>query len=201
MKKIVSLLLCAVLISLSLCGCSSSAEMTEENVTKTVDKAFAALVDFNTKDLNRYVESSTLSVIMDYAERQDQFVELGKAIFANLTYEITDIDLDNGTVTVSVNNKDLYQVASDFTSTLKNDYSTFQLLQKLNDDEFLDRKLGILCEDIANAPLSGSQTEITLSVEQGKKNLVLVFDSEAENAVSGSALEAIKSIYSSNISF
>ena len=35
--------------------------------------------------------------------------------------------------------------------------------------------------------------EITLSVKKGEENLVLVFDEEAENAVSGGALGAIKS--------
>ncbi len=197
MKKTFSLILCAVLIALTFCSCSSSTEMTEENVTKTVDKAFAALVEFDTDDLEKYVDSSTLSVILQYAENHDQFVELGKAIFENLTYEITSIDLESSEVTVSVSNKDLYQVASDFTTNLKNNYSTLQLLRKLDDDDFLDENLNILCEDIANAELTGEYTEITLSIEQGKKNLVLSFDTDAENAVSGSALEAISGIYGS----
>ena len=92
-------------------------------------------------------------------------------------------------------NKDLYLVASDFARELKADYTTFQLLTKLSDDSFLDRKLNELCDGIANAKLSGNTTDITLSVEKGKKNLVLVFDNEAENSVSGGALSAIKTIY------
>jgi hypothetical protein len=38
--------------------------------------------------------------------------------------------------------------------------------------------------------------EVTLDIEQGKKNLVLSFDTDAEDAVSGGALTSIKSIYS-----
>jgi hypothetical protein len=196
MKKIISVFLCVVMICLCFSGCSSSNELTEANVEKTVDKAFSALADFNTKDLKKYVDSTTLSTIITYADSHDQFVELGKAIFENLSYEITDIDLDNQTVTISVQNKDLYSVASNFASQLKEDYSTFQLLIKLGDDNFLDRKLSTLCNGIANAELSGSTTDITLSIEQGSKNLVLVFDDDAENAVSGGALSAIKQIYS-----
>jgi hypothetical protein len=195
MKKIISVLLCAVMLCLCFTGCSSNNELTEANVEKTVDKAFSALADFNTKDLKKYVDSSTLSTIISYADDHEQFAELGKAIFENLTYEITNIDLDNQTVTISVNNKDLYSVASDFAARLKEDYSTFQLLLKLSDDSFLDRKLASLCKDIANAELSGDTTEITLSIEQDSKNLVLVFDNDAENAVSGGALSAIKQIY------
>lgn len=196
MKKSISIILCAILLILSLTGCSSSADMTEANVNKTVDKAFSALAAFDTDELNKYVDSSTLSVIIGYAQKHDQFAELGKAIFANLSYEVTDVDLDNKTVTVSVKNKDLYQVASDFASQLKNDYTTIQLISKLSDDDFLDRKLNTLCSEIADAPMTDSSTDITLSIEQSSKNLVLVFDADAESSVSGSALDAIKSIYS-----
>lgn len=195
MKKNISILLCAILILLSFTGCSASNEMTEENVKKTVDSAFSALIEFDTDSLNKYVESSTLSVIIGYAEKHDQFVKLGKAIFENLTYEIKNIDLENNQVTVSVKNKDLFKAASEFAGNLKEDYSTLQLLNKLNDDDFLDRKLSQLCEAIAAAPLTDTTTDITLNIEQGKKNLVIVFNADAEDAVSGSALNAIKEIY------
>lgn len=196
MKKIISIFLCIVAICMSLSACSSTNnEMTEENITKTVDRAFDALAKFDTDDLNKYVDSPTLTTIISYAEKHQQFADLGRAIFENLSYEIKSIDTENQTVTISVQNKDLYLVASDFARELKADYTTFQLLAKLSDDSFLDRKLNELCDGIANAKLSGSTTDITLSVEKGKKNLVLVFDNEAENSVSGGALSAIKTIY------
>lgn len=196
MKKNISIILCAIILVLSLSGCSSSAELTEDNVTKTVDKTFSALKNFDSDELNKYVDSSTLSIIIGYAEKHEQFSQLGKAIFANLSYEIKDIDLEAKTVTVSVKNKDLFNVASDFASQLKKDYSTFQLLSKLNDEKFLDMKLNALCQQIEEAPMSDKDTEITLNIEQSKKNLVLVFNNAAEDGVSGSALNAIKNIYS-----
>lgn len=196
MKKIISIFLCIVAICMSLSACSTlNNEMTEENITKTVDRAFDALAKFDTDDLNKYVDSPTLTTIISYAEKHQQFADLGRAIFENLSYEIKSIDTENQTVTISVQNKDLYLVASDFARELKSDYTTFQLLAKLSDNSFLDRKLNELCDDIADAKLSGSTTDITLSVEKGKKNLVLVFDNEAENSVSGGALSAIKTIY------
>lgn len=194
-KKIFCLILCAVIVALSLTACSSGTSMTEANITKTVDKAFSALAEFDTDALNKYVSSSTLSIIMSYAESHDQFKELGKAMFANLSYEITSIDTENATVTVSVKNKDLTEVANEFVTDLKSNYSTVQLLRKLNDEDFLNTSLSELCDDIANAPMSDKSTEVTLNVQKGKKNLVLSFDSDAENAVSGNAIEAIKSIY------
>lgn len=197
MKKIFSIFLSVMLICLCFAGCSGpNAEMTEENITATVDTAMTALKDFDTEKLEKYVDSSTLSTILGYAKDHQQFVDLGKAIFENLTYEVTAVDLDNSTVTVSISNKDLYQVASDFAQNLKSSYSAIQLLSKLSNDSFLDRKLGVLVESIDGAEMLPDSTEITLTVEQSDKNLVLVFDENAENQVSGGALSAIKEIYS-----
>lgn len=196
MKKLLSFIMCAVIIAVSFCACSGpNADMTEENITETVTVVETALKEFNTEDLEKYVDSSTLSIIMGYAKEHQQFIDLGKAIFENLDIEIKSIDTENSTVTVSVTNKDLYQAAGDFASQLKADYSTLQLLNKLNDNDFLNRKLTSLCEDIDNCEMMPEPTEVTLSIEAGKKNLVLIFDDEAENAVSGGALTGIKSIY------
>lgn len=197
MKKIISVLLCLAVCCVCFAGCGGpNADMTEENITATVDAAMTALKEFDTDDLGKYVESSTLDTILSYAEKHDQFAELGKAIFENLTYEIKDIDIDNETVTVSVKNKDLYLTASDFARELKDNYTALQLLSKLSNDSFLDRKLSALCESIDQAELLPDSYDITLSIEADSDNLVLVFDENAENQVSGGALSAIKEIYS-----
>lgn len=197
MKKTISLLLCAILILLSFSACSGpNADMTEENITETVETVETALKEFDIEALDKYVDSATLSVILNYAQKHEQFVELGKAIFGNLDMEITAIDLDNKTVTVSVSNKDLAKTASDFASKLKSEYSTFQLLSKLNSDLFLDNKLSELCAQINDAQLLPEAIEITLEIQQDSRNLVLSFNDKAEDAVSGGALSSIKSIYS-----
>ncbi|MGN1203146.1 MAG: hypothetical protein ACI4RF_07600 [Eubacterium sp.] len=196
MKKAISLLLCAVIICLSFTACSGpNADMTEENITETVEVVETALKEFDIDDLNKYVDSATLSVILGYAEKHEQFADLGRAIFANLEMEVTNIDIENKTVTVSVSNKDLAQAASDFAQKLKSEYSTVQLLVKLNSDLFLYSKLSELCSSIDDAVLLPNAVEITLDIEQDSKNLVLSFSDDAENAVSGGALSAIKSIY------
>ena len=45
-----------------------------------------------------------------------------------------------------------------------------------------------------NAKMEEDGIDITLNIEQGSKNLKLAFDDTAENAVSGGALNAIKSL-------
>lgn len=200
MKKkvlsIVSIIMCVVISALCLTSCSGpNADMTEENVKATVTEAVDALKEFDTEKLGKYVDSSTLSVIMSYAKDHQQFADLGKAIFASLEYEVKEVDLEAGTVTVSFRNKDLYQAAADFASQLKKDYSSFQLLTKLSDDDFLDLKLAQLTRAIEEAPMLDSATEVKLTITQGKKNLALTFDKDAENAVSGGSLNAINSIY------
>ncbi|MCD7796709.1 MAG: hypothetical protein LUG95_03595 [Clostridiales bacterium] len=197
MKKFISIVLSACLICTFFTACSSlSADMTEENITATVDTAMTALKDFDSDALDTYVDSSTLSVIIGYAEKHDQFAKLGRAIFENLTYEITSIDTDAATVTLSVKNKDLSSVASEFAENLKSSYSTIALLGKLSDENFLDESLGTLCDSIDSVEMSDSSVEIMLTVTQEDDHLVLGFDDEAENEVSGGALDAIKSIYS-----
>ena len=200
MKKkifsIVSIFMCVVISALCLTSCSGPGnDMTEENIKATVAEAVDALKEFDTERLGKYVDSSTLSVIVGYAKDHKQFTDLGKAIFASLEYEVKEIDLENGTVTVSFKNKDLYQAAADFASQLKKDYSSFQLLTKLNEEDFLDLKLAQLTKAIEDAPMLESATDVKLSITQGKKNLVLTFDKDAENAVSGGSLNAINSIY------
>lgn len=193
MKKTVSLILAVIMIAATFASCTGpNADMTEENITATVDTAFTALVEFDTETLTKYVDSSTLNVIIGYAEDHDQFAQLGKEIFANLTYEIKSIDTENKTVTVSVKNKDLYLTAQAFTVQLTQKYSTLQLLNLLKSDAWLDNNLSELTADIGEAKMLEESTDITLTIDDSGKNLVLGFDENAENGVSGGALAAIK---------
>ena len=194
MKKALSILLCLTFILVSFTACSSNA-MTEKNVTKTVDTAFTALKEFDTDKLQKYVDSSTLNTIVGFAQKHDQIKQLGQAIFENIDYEIKNIDLDKKTVTITVKNKNLAQGASDFATKLKSDYSTIQLLSKLNDEIFLNARLNELKQKIADAQMESDGVDITLKIEQGSKNLKLAFDDTAEDAVSGGALNSIKAIF------
>lgn len=195
MKKTLSLVL-ALILCLSFTACSGpNAEMTEENITETVATVETALKEFDTEALDKYVDSATLSVIIKYAEEHEQFSQLGKAIFENLELEVKEIDIDNKTVTVTAKNKDLSEATSEFAEKLQSNYSNFALLKKLNDDAFLDEKLTELQDKINACQMMDSGVDIVLNIEQDSKNLVLSFDENAEDTVSGGALSAIKSIY------
>lgn len=191
-KRIIPLLLVLALL-FGLAGCSSHNELTEENVTATVATVETALKEFDQKTLKKYVESKTLDTIFQFAKGHEQFNELGKTIFSNLTMEVESIDLNAKTVTVKVTNKNMKWVAADFTKKLLSTYSTIQLLTKLSNDAFLDEALGEL-QDSINKVISTEETTIILDIQQGKKNLVLSFNDIAEDAVSGGALNAISSI-------
>lgn len=194
MKKIISAILVLSIVFV-FAGCSGpNAELTEENITETVNVAVDALKEFDTEQLDKYVESSTLSYIVGFAEDHEQFAELGRAIFKNLTVDVKSIDIENKTVTVTVRNKDLEQAAYDFTQDLLSNYSKIQLLGKLTNDSWLDSNLSTLVSEIGKAKMSDQGIDVTLTIRQDKKNLVLCFDEAAENAVSGGALGAVKSI-------
>lgn len=193
LKKVLCIGLCIIAL-FSLTGCSGNNELTEENVRNTVDIAVEALKDFDEKKLEKYVDSATLSYIIKFANGHEQFADLGRAIFENLTVEISSIDLENQTVTVEILNKNLYSAASDFAEKLTSNYSGFQLLGKLGDDEFLDYNLGELVKSIDDSFMRVEPISVVLKITQDKRNLVLSFDEEAEDAVSGGALTAIKNI-------
>ncbi len=195
MKRVISAILCIVLLGASLCSCSkTSADLTEDNIRQTTDTVFAALADFDTDKLEKFVDSSTLKVIMSYAKSHTQFSDLGKAIFENLTYDIKSVDVNAKTVTVAVKNKDLYEPAASFTEELLGSYSSVQLLANLSKDSWLDSNLKTLTDKISSAEMQSEEQTITLSVSQGDGCLVLGFDDDAENAVSGGALKAIKEV-------
>lgn len=196
MKNIPKILLSVILVAVLAFSFSSCAktEMTEENITDTVSTVETALKEFDSKTLEKYVSSSTLSYIMKYAENHQQFADLGKAIFKDLEITVTSVDVENGTVTLDVKNKNLKTAASIFALNLKDKYTTMQLLQKLDDEAFLDESLGTLVDSI-NSTKDTVEATVTLKVVQGKRNLVLSFDDDGEDAVSGGALTGIKNIY------
>jgi hypothetical protein len=52
---------------------------------------------------------------------------------------------------------------------------------------WLDNNLSVLTQQISEAQMQNDGVDITLNIRQESKNLVLSFDDEAENAVSGGA--------------
>lgn len=192
--KVITSILLTLSMVFSLSACSSGAKLTQENVIKTVEIVETALKEFDTEKLQKYVSSTTLDYIIKFSNNHEQFAELGRAIFRDLEMEVESVDLENKTVTVTVRNKKLTNAASSFSKKLKERYSSFQLLKKLDDESFLDSSLGELVESIADAQLT-TEVTVTLNIEQGKKNLILSFDADAEDAVSGGALQAIQKIF------
>ncbi len=196
MKNIPKILISVILVvavALSFASCAKT-EMTEENITETVSTVETALKEFDTDKLEKYVSSSTLNYILKYAEKHQQFVELGKAMFGNLSISVESVDVENQTVTVTVKNKDLSSAAYDFASGLKSEYTPLQLLGKLDDENFLNISLNELVSSM-NSATDESEATVILKVKKGDKNLVLSFDEDAENAVSGGALTSIKNLY------
>lgn len=192
--KVITSILLTLSMVFSLSACSSGAKLTQENVIKTVEIVETALKEFDTEKLQKYVSSTTLDYIIKFSNNHEQFAELGRAIFRDLEMEVESVDLENKTVTVTVRNKKLTNAASSFSKKLKERYSSFQLLKKLDDESFLDSSLGELVESITDAQLT-TEVTVTLNIEQGKKNLILSFDADAEDAVSGGALQAIQKIF------
>lgn len=201
MKKFTVVFLSILIVAFSFTACSSKPnnKLTEKNITNTIDTIFDALREFDSSTVKRYVESSTLDTILTYASKKDQFRKLGVAMFENLQYEIKEIDTDNKTVMLAVKNKDLSEVASEYTKNLLKEYASIsgmlQLLKDIQNDTWLDTNLSVLTKGISNAAMKDEETDITLSFEQKNDRLVFTFTQTAEDAVSGGALTAINNIF------
>ena len=201
MKKFLAILLSVLIIACSFSACSAKPnnKLTEKNITVTINTIFDALKVFDSATVKRYVESSTLDKILTYASKKEQFRKLGVAIFENVEYTIKNIDVDNKTVTLSVKNKDLSEVASDFTEGLLKEYASItgvvQLLKDITNDEWLDNNLSFLTKGISAAVMQNKEVDVDLSFEQKNDRLVFNFTLEAEDAVSGGALTAIKNLF------
>ena len=197
-KKVLAVVL-SLLMVFSLSACSSSSnELTEENVTLTVDTIMTALKEFDTDTLSAYVDSTTLSTIITYAGGYDEITTLANAMFENLDYSVVDIDLtdsENATVTLSVINKDMGDEAKEYIDNLLDQYSTIQLLAKLATANWLNTQVEALVMRIDECEMQEEYTEITLTITQGEDNLVLAFDETAEDAVSGGVLSAVSALF------
>ena len=134
--KVITSILLTLSMVFSLSACSSGAKLTQENVIKTVEIVETALKEFDTEKLQKYVSSTTLDYIIKFSNNHEQFAELGRAIIRDLEMEVESVDLENKTVTVTVRNKKLTNAASSFSKKLKERYSSFQLLQKLDDESY-----------------------------------------------------------------
>lgn len=200
MKKTLAIILSItfVLLIFSSCKAKPTAELNEENIIITVDTAFNALKNVDTKKLNQYVSSTTLSLLTSYIEDYNQFEKLGKSMFSNLSYEIKKVDVINKTVTISVLNKDLSEISTSFAKELASKYSPFVLLMKLSDEKWLDENLSKLTKQIKDAKMQTKPTQIVVNIFEGDENLVLGFDEQGENAISGGVISAITNAISNN---
>ncbi len=212
MKKVAKKLLC-ILLCLAMCfgfgGCSSN-ELSEKNVTATVEKVEQAFKDLNVATLGKYIKFGTLTNLsnslgedVDLADSISigslsdlkPFANLCNIIFANLEIEIESINLEEMTVDVSITNNDFYSPAIKYAYNLKKNYNTQELIGLLSNQKRFEEKLNELITSLENAEATTKTTTATLKIEQGDKNLVLVLDKNAEQAVTGGVLTAIMIVY------
>ena len=195
LKRSICVLLCLVM-GLSMSSCSSGSKITEENVTKTVELVEKALREFDTESLKKYLDTPTLSYIINLANSHEQINEIGKLMFENVTLEIKSIDVENETVTLLVNNKDLSLVGERYAKRLNAQFKKLtDLLAGFSDETFLDSSYKQLSAQISRAIIPDNPTEVTVTVKSSGNHLELVFDQAAEDAVSGGAVTAITTTY------
>ena len=194
-KKLLCLLLCTLMV-FSFSGCSSK-KLSEENVNKTIETVENAFIDASVVTLNKYTKfdtvlSNKIKVDPKNLGGKKKLLELTKVLFENLEIEVNSVDLEEMTVTLNVTNKVTYLTTDNFLTNLKKSNSVTQIITNLSDDEFVTKNVDIYIKELEKAPIASSPRTITVKFEQGKHNLVLLFDDEAINAITGGASEALK---------
>lgn len=212
MEKAAKTIIC-IILCLAMCfgfgGCSSN-ELSESNVTATVDKVEQAFKDLNVATLAKYIKFGTLSnlssslgedvnladsISVSDVSQLKPFVSLCDIMFANLEIEINSINLEEMTVDVSITNADYYQQSMIFAYNLKKNYNLQELLSLMANQQRFEEKLGELITSLEETEVQTKTIEATLTIEQGDKNLVLVLDKNAERAITGGVLTSIMTIY------
>lgn len=202
LKRSICFLL-AVMMTLSLSACSAGTRMTEENITKTIQKVEKALREFDTQTLEKYVSSKTLDYIIRYAAEHEQINRVGKLLFKNLEINIKSVDTKNATASVEVKNKDLALGGERYMRLLntRSRGDTFKMLELMSDEDFLNLSEKMLTAQISRATVPDNPTAVTLKIKKGKGNLIVSFDEKAEDAVAGGAVKSIKNAYKEKLSF
>ena len=212
MKKVAKKTIC-ILLCLAICfgfgGCSSN-KMSEKNVTATVEKVEGAFKSLNVATLGKYIKfeslsnlSSSLGEDVNLAESISigklsdlkPFAKLCTIIFENLEIKTESINLEEMTVDVSITNKDYYSSAIIFAYNLKRNYSTQELIALMGNQARFEEKLNELITSLESSEAPTQTTTVTLKIEQGDRNLVLVLDKDAEHAVTGGVLSAITTFF------
>lgn len=191
-------LVIAFAMTLTFSACSGAKSMSEKNINATVAKVEKALQEFDKVTLKKYVKSTTLGTILSLSDSHPQFKALGQSMFEKLTISVKSIDKKNSTVTLLVNNRDMSQIAAEFTKEITAGKSTVDLIRLLGNDTFLNTSLAKLTAQISEATVPDNPKEITVSVEKGNENIILDFDYNAEDAVSGGVLTAVKAVTKQN---
>ncbi|MBQ9227856.1 MAG: hypothetical protein IJ168_03395 [Eubacterium sp.] len=196
LKRGISLFLCLAMV-FALSACSGST-LTEANITKTVELVEKALRDFDKETLQKYVNSKTLDYIIKFAGSKEQFDTIGKLLFEKLELNVKSVDLDNSTVTLEVLNLDMHLVGERYAKVIqvRSHGKATEMLSLLSDDDFLDLSVRSLTAQISQATVPDNPTEVTVRVQTSGKNLVLVLDEAAEDAVSGGVLTAVTNVFS-----
>ncbi len=196
-KRGLSLFLCLAMV-FALSACSGRA-MTEDNITKTVELVEKALREFDRDTLKKYVSSKTLDYIIRFANNNEQFDTIGKLLFEKLALNIQSIDVEHQTVTLEIVNRDMTQIAKRYTKLLReysNGGNALDMVKLLSDEEFLDISVRSITSQISYATIPDNPPVLTVSVAKGSRNLMLVLDEEAENAVSGGVVDIISTSFS-----
>ncbi|MCC8022472.1 MAG: hypothetical protein LIO46_01615 [Clostridiales bacterium] len=195
MKKIMTLTLSAVLLAAVFSACSSQ---SDRSVERAVSNAFSSLQKYNEADIQSWISSDDLSSLMDSAAAFDGGDEMMQAMFADLSYEITDIEVDedeeNATAELKITNKNFQDATTDFMAEL-----TIAFMQGQTDFSsaaYNEEQITAFTEMLQDEEISTTIFNVKLSLKKVDDNWMLYPNDNVLTAWTGDAYSSAKSLFS-----
>lgn len=194
MKKVLSIVLAALMATALLAGCGSARPTAKQALTKALD----ALQKADQTTVDQYFESAsdtdTLGEVIG-GTNDETSKAVVKTLFSGLAYEIKEVkeDGDTATATVTFTNKDMQQVLGAFLQNL----FTAAFQENASDTDMTDEMSAKFFADAYNKTSGTVSNTITLQMNYTAENgWKIGGDTDFADAVTGGFITAISKMQS-----
>ena len=194
-KKILCSALALIMI-FSFSACSSENKDPATQFKDNVNAVEKGLLEFDLNEVLKYAKGDSISSIKLVSKHSEDFKEIAKAIFYNLQITVEEVNIeegeDIGDVTLKIKNKDLSEVITNYIGN--NIQSIIDGELDLSDEKVAEEQLKIIHKAINDCTTMVENT-VVVPVEKNKSGRwILLFSSEAEDALSGGTASVINAI-------
>lgn len=204
MKNIAKKLLAAALALIMVFSLAACQGNSEKSVQSTVKSALTAIKKYDTKKINKLIESNTFDALEENLSLLEDGEKLLKVLFTEFEFEIGETVVEKekeedgvsatATCDVLIKNRDIQTVASTYLLTtiggLRN--QTIDIADK----EYQKSEVAKILEKLNAEDVKKKEYNVQINLEKRKGKWIVVLGGSAESAVFGGASAPIQTILS-----